>query len=78
MSLYEVRLRGRLGPATLGAFEGFAVAAGPTETVLRGDLDDRDGVSALLARIQDLGLELLGMRRLTPERGSTTAAMEDR
>jgi hypothetical protein len=69
VSCYELRLRGALGPATLGAFEEFAVVDRPSETVLRGEVDDREGVSELLGRIQDLGLELLGMRRLPPDQG---------
>lgn len=67
MSYYELRLRGSLGPATRGAFEEFAVVDRPSETVLRGEVDDREGISELLGRIQDLGLELLGMRRLPPK-----------
>ena len=38
---YEIRVIGSLGPATGPAFAGLAVEAGPTVTVLSGDLDGR-------------------------------------
>ncbi|WP_433727666.1 hypothetical protein ACQP2Y_12985 [Actinoplanes sp. CA-051413] len=45
----------------------------PAETVLYGTLADQSALFGLLARIHDLGLQLLEVRRLTdlgpPEKG---------
>ena len=71
MSWYEFRLRGRLDAATLAAFGDFTSDTAPVETVLCGRLGDEDDVSGVLARIQDLGLELVALRRL-PEDPETT------
>jgi hypothetical protein len=56
--VFEVRLRGRLGPAAQQAFAGLDVEVEPTTTVLTGVLD-QDELHALLDRVQSLGLELL-------------------
>jgi len=59
---YEIRVIGSLGPATGPAFAGLAVEAGPTVTVLSGDLD-RQGLQVLLNRMHAMGLELVAIRR---------------
>ena len=41
-----------------------ATVAEPVDTVLRGPVDDQDGLHTILARIQDLGLELVEIRQL--------------
>jgi hypothetical protein len=62
---YEIRLNGPVGPAAREAFAGMAVEAGPTTTVLSGDLDQA-GLQALLDRIRALGLELVDIKRPPP------------
>jgi hypothetical protein len=66
MSLnYEIRVRGRVGDHLADAL-GLAVESEPVETVLRGPVADQDGLQAILDRLQDLGLELVEIRRLPP------------
>lgn len=67
MSLnYEIRVRGRVGEHLLDAL-GLDAEVVPVETVLRGPVGDQDGLRGLLDRLQDLGLELVEVRRLPTE-----------
>jgi hypothetical protein len=61
---YEIRVRGRLGKGELATFEDFVAEAEPAETVLRGMVDDQSALHGLLEQIQDLGLELVEVKRI--------------
>ena len=61
---YEIRVRGRLSPPVLAAFEGLVSEVEPVETVLHGPLRDQAELHGVLARIQALGLELVELRRV--------------
>ena len=63
---YVIRVRGRLSDATLASFEGMDADVAPAETVLRGPTDQA-GLHGLLERVQALGLELIEVRRLSPD-----------
>jgi hypothetical protein len=65
--IYVIRVRGRLSDATLASFEGMDAAVAPAETVLRGPVADQAGLHGLLERVQALGLELIEVRRLSPD-----------
>ena len=56
---HEIRVRGRLGDALLGAFPGLNAQAHGAETVLTGELPDQAALHGVLAQIEALGLELL-------------------
>ena len=60
---YEIRIRGLLGKALLGAFPGMCAQAHEKETVLSGPLADQAALHGVLAEIEALGLELLEVRR---------------
>jgi hypothetical protein len=60
---YEVIVRGRLGAALVGAFDGLTATTTGASTVLRGELDQA-ALHGVLARIESLGLELLDVRRI--------------
>ena len=62
---YEIRVRGRLGPALADAFTPLTATATPVETVLVGPVADQAALHGLLARVQALGLELVEIRRRT-------------
>lgn len=62
---YEIRVRGRVGD-DLAAALGLAVEVEPVETVLRGSVADQEGLHGVLGRLQDIGLELVELRRLPP------------
>ena len=61
--LYQVRVRGRVGPA---ASEAFGVHVEPIATVLSGSLDQA-ALHGLLARVRSLGLELVDVHRARPK-----------
>jgi hypothetical protein len=64
MSLnYEIRVRGRVGDHLVDAL-GLAAVVEPVETVLRGPVVDQEGLRGILDQLQDLGLELIEVRRL--------------
>jgi hypothetical protein len=60
---YQVRVLGKVGPAACQAFADFDVHVEPTATVLSGVLDQA-ALHGLLARVRDLGLELVDVRRV--------------
>lgn len=61
---YELRVRGRVGPTILASFEGWESHAEPGSTALRGPVRDQSELHGLIDRVQDLGLELIDVRRL--------------
>jgi hypothetical protein len=64
MSLnYEIRVRGKVGEATVDAL-GLVAEVEPVDTVLHGPLRDQDELQHLLAQLQEMGLELLELRRI--------------
>jgi hypothetical protein len=63
---YEVRVLGRVGPAACHSFPDFAVQVEPAATVLSGTLDQA-ALHGLIARVRDLGLELVDVRRVGPK-----------
>ena len=66
---YTIRIHGHLGATVLSAFPALVPQRNGADTVLTGLLD----VSALygvLAEIEALGLDLLEVHKLTPDRKS--------
>jgi hypothetical protein len=61
---YEFRIRGRLGDTLLATFEDFDAEVEPVETILRGSVADQAALHGILEQIQDLGLELVEVRRV--------------
>ena len=59
---YEIRVRGLLGDTLLGAFPGLHAEVQGGVTVLAGSLPDQSALYGVLAQIEQLGLELLGVR----------------
>ena len=62
---YEIRVRGRVADDLATAL-GLDVEVEPVETVLRGTVADQEGLHGVLGRLQDIGLELVELRRLPP------------
>ncbi len=60
---YQLRIRGHLGPATLRAFSSLRAETDDHDTLLQG-VADQAALHGMLARIEELGLELLELRRL--------------
>jgi hypothetical protein len=63
---YMIRIKGHLGATLLSAFPAMAWKREGPETVLAGMLD-QPSLQGVLAAVEALGLELLEVRKLTPE-----------
>ena len=68
-ALYVIRINGHLGATVLSAFPALIPRHHGAHTVLTGPLD-RSALSGVLAEIEALGLDLLEVRQLTPDRKS--------
>ncbi len=66
---YTIRINGHLGATVLSAFPAMAPHHHGAHTVLTGLLD-RSALYGVLAEIEALGLDLLELRQLTPDRES--------
>ena len=66
---YRIRIHGHLGATALSAFPAMAAHQHGADTVLTGLLD-RSALYGVLAEIEALGLDLLEVRQLTPDRRS--------
>ena len=62
---YQIRVRGHLGPAARRAFPALNAEPHGRDTLLRGP-GDQAALYGTLARIEELGLELLEVRFLEP------------
>ena len=60
---YEIRVRGRVGEHLADAL-GMAAEVEPVETVLRGPVTDQKGLHGILEHLQEMGIELIEVRRL--------------
>ena len=69
-SHYELTIKGQPGELLRAAFDDVVVSSGPGVTILSAELD-QPALHGLLARIEDLGLELLDMRLVID--GNTTS-----
>ena len=60
---YQIRVRGHLGPMMRRAFPALQAQTQAGDTVLRG-VADQAALHGVLARVEELGLELIEVRRL--------------
>lgn len=63
---YEIRVDGVLDDRWADWFGGLRVSSQGTQTVILGLLADQPALHGLLAKIRDLGLCLISVRRLGP------------
>jgi hypothetical protein len=63
--VYEIRIRGHLGDTMRSAFPDLEATTRGNDTLLRGQVRDQPQLHGLLARIEELGLDLLEVHRLT-------------
>jgi len=66
---YTIRIHGHLGATVLSAFPAMASRRQGADTVLIGLLD-RSALYGVLGEIEALGLDLVEVRQLTPDRKS--------
>jgi hypothetical protein len=72
---YEIRLGGHLEPRWAAWFDGMTLThADDGSTVLTGAALDQAALHGVLHKIRDLGVPLLAVRRLDPDRPHSPAA----
>ena len=63
-SFYRIRVKGNLDPKWSDWFYGFTITQQPAgTTLLAGQVTDQAALHGLLAKIRDLGLPLLSVKR---------------
>lgn len=65
-AIYEIRVRGRLDPRWADWFDGLIIDTCAEETLLRGPVVDQAALHGHLARVRDMGLELIALTLLVP------------
>jgi hypothetical protein len=66
---YEIRVRGVLDGGWSAWFDGLQVTSDERgQTTIAGPVVDQAALHGLLAKVRDLGLELLAVRRTDPDR----------
>ena len=65
---YSFRVRGRISPDIVAAVDPLQPAVVASETELRGVLVDQAALHGIIARLEQLGVELVGLSRLPDER----------
>jgi hypothetical protein len=71
--VYQIIVKGHLDHEWSDWFDGLTITLGEHgETILTGPIVDQTALHGVLIRIRDLGLPLLSLSRVTPERGEET------
>jgi hypothetical protein len=60
-SIYEIVVRGELGPTVAHAFDGLALEPRDCDTAIVGQVADQAELAGILRRIHDLGLTLVSV-----------------
>lgn len=72
--LYEIRLKGHLNKRWADRFEGLTITLEENgDTILTGPLVDQAALHGLLKKVRDLGLPLISINPLEPDRVEVTA-----
>ena len=71
---YEIRVEGLLDSRWEVWFAGLQFKSDGTQTVISGLLPDQPALHGLLAKIRDLGLCLISVRRLDPGEAGNEAS----
>ncbi len=75
--VYQIRVRGRLGPRWTDWFAGLTITPdGNGDTLLTGPVADQAALHGLLRRVRDLGLPLLSVMRLEPAHADASDVTE--
>jgi hypothetical protein len=76
LATYTIRIKGQLGDAALSAFPALRSRHEGAETVLIGDLDHA-ALYGVVSGIEALGLDLVEIRQLAPDRNTTEPEDDD-
>lgn len=63
MGMVRIFVRGQIDPEWTSWFEGFEIHSVEDGTMLRGDIIDQSALYGVLAKLRDLGLELISVQR---------------
>ena len=78
MSWYEIRVQGRLTERWADRFDGLTLTQRrDSTTVIAGAVADQAALHGLLRALGDLGLPLLSVTEVQPDRRSTTPLIDD-
>ncbi|MGX7679374.1 hypothetical protein ACSMXN_10800 [Jatrophihabitans sp. DSM 45814] len=77
LATYSIRIKGQLGATALSAFPALRSRHEAAETVLTGDLDQA-ALHGVLSQIAALGLDLVEIRTLQPNRNPAGPGDSDR
>lgn len=64
MVFYQIRIQGHLGSRWSAWFNGFRIVYEDDDTVLSGAVFDQAALHGILAKIRDLGLEILLVKKM--------------
>ena len=65
--IYQIRIKGHLGPRWSGWFEGLKITLEDDgETLLTGPVADQAALHGLLRKVRDLGMPLISAVRVEP------------
>ncbi len=68
--VYQIRIKGHLGRAWTDWFAGLTITlADNGDTLLTGPVRDQAALYGMLKRVRDLGLPLISINPLEPDRG---------
>ncbi len=68
--IYQIRIKGQLGRAWTDWFAGLTITLeGNGDTLLTGPVPDQAALFGMLKRVRDLGLPLISINPLEPDRG---------
>ncbi len=73
-SEYAFRVRGRISPDIVAALHPLRPTGRVTETELRGVVVDQAALHGIITRLEQFGVELVGLQRLAdhqPDRSTT-------
>ena len=69
-AVYQIRVKGNLDKKWSDWFDGFTITPqADDETLLTGPVADQAALHGLLSKIRDLGLPLVSVNRIEPDRG---------
>jgi hypothetical protein len=67
--IYQIRIRGHLGPQWMAWFEGLTITLEEDgDTLLTGQVVDQAALHGLLKKVRDLGIPLLSVNSVDPSR----------
>ncbi len=64
---YQIRVKGRLDQSWSSWFDNMTLTFEKGETSITGAVADQAALHGLLAKVRDLGLTLIDVRRIEPE-----------